>query len=394
MSLSDRATAGGCALGFGVGWNVSNVGAVADQLADDYGVALATVGLFTTALFVLHAALQIPAGRAVDRAGARRVGFAALAVLAIANGLLLIAPDAELALAARALAGLGTALGFVAGIDYVRSQGGSAFAQGLYGGVALCAGGVALAVVPQLAGPLDWRAAYWSALVVAVVGALVLMVGPSDRHRARPARASPVGSTAVARQPLLGDRRLYGLCLLYMASFGLAIVLGNWVVTLLERAGGYSNATAGLVGSLILGAGIVSRPLGGWLARAYPERIRAIMAGSYVVSAAATLVLAVAGPPALSAVGALALGLASGIPFAASLGAAARVRPDAPAAAIAMVNMSANVLIVVGTPLVGLTFALPGDGRIGFLLAVGVLLAAMLAVPAVRSLAPAPASRV
>ena len=143
------------------------------------------------------------------------------------------------------------------------------------------------------------------------------------------------------------------------------------------------------MGSLILGAGIVSRPLGGWLARTYSQHIRAILTASYAASAAGTVVLAIAGPPALSALGALLLGLASGIPFAASLVAAARVRPDAPAAAIAMVNMSANLLIVVGTPLVGLTFALPGDGRIGFLAAMGVLLAAMLVVPTVRSLTPA-----
>ncbi len=390
--MTDRATAGGCALGFGVGWNVSNVGAVADQLADDYGVALATVGLFTTALFVLHAALQIPAGRAVDRFGARRIGFVALAVIALANVLLLIAADPALAIAARALAGVGTALGFVSGIDYVRSHGGSAFAQGLYGGVALAAGGVALAVVPQLAGPLDWRAAYWSALVVAGAGALVLLLGPSDQHRSRPEPLPSSGHGAPARVPLLRDRRLYGLCVLYMASFGVAIVLGNWVVTLLERAGGYSNATAGLVGSLILGAGIVSRPLGGWVARRHPTRIRSVMALSYAVSAAGTLVIAVAGPPALSAAGALALGLASGIPFAASLGAAARVRPDAPAAAIAMVNMAANLLIVAGTPLVGLAFMLPGDGRIGFLAASALLVAAMLVVPTVRGLTPARAS--
>ena len=116
------------------------------------------------------------------------------------------------------------------------------------------------------------------------------------------------------------------------------------------------------------------------------------MALSYAVSAAGTLVIAVAGPPALSAAGALALGLASGIPFAASLGAAARVRPDAPAAAIAMVNMAANLLIVAGTPLVGLAFMLPGDGRIGFLAASALLIAAMLVVPTVRGLTPARAS--
>ena len=107
---------------------------------------------------------------------------------------------------------------------------------------------------------------------------------------------------------------------------------------------------------------------------------------SALAQAAGTLVLAAAGPPALSALGALLLGLAAGIPFAASFGAAARVRPDAPAAAIAMVNMAANLVIVAGTPLVGLTFSLPGDGRIGFLVTAALWLSALLVLPSVRVL--------
>jgi predicted MFS family arabinose efflux permease len=176
-----------------------------------------------------------------------------------------------------------------------------------------------------------------------------------------------------------------------MASFGFSIVLGNWVVPLLTRAADYSEGLAGGVGSLILAAGVVSRPLGGWIARTHPTRIKAALTASFAASAAGTVILAVAGPPALSALGALLLGLAAGIPFAASFGAAARVRPDAPAAAIAMVNMAANLLIVVATPLVGLSFALPGDGRLGFVVTAALWLAAVLVVPTVRELEPAPA---
>lgn len=387
--MTHRATAGGCALGFAVGWNVSNVGAIADTMADDYGVGLATVGLFTTALFVVHAALQIPAGRAVDRFGARRIGFASLTVISLANLLALVAPDPALAIGTRAIAGLGTALGFVAGIDYVRTHGGSPFAQGLYGGISLAAGGVAIAVVPQLVGSFEWRAPYVSALIVAAAGLAVLAVGPSDRYRARPAPMHADARGRAVGPTLLRDRRLYRLCVIYMSSFGLSVILANWVVSLLERGGDYSNATAGLVGSLILVAGVVSRPLGGWALRRYADRIRPILAASFAIAAAGTLILAIAGPPPLSAFGALILGLAAGIPFAASFSAAARVRPDAPAAAIAMVNMAANLLIVAGTPLVGLSFSLPGDGRVGFLVATAIWLLAILMVPTVRELHPA-----
>jgi MFS family permease len=386
--MSHRATVGGCALGLAIGWNVSDVGAIADTVADDYAVSLTTVGLFTTALFVVHAALQIPAGRAVDHRGARRIGFVALGVLAVANGVALVAPSPELLFFARAAMGVGTALGFVAGSDYVRAQGGTAFAQGLYGGIALGAGGFALAVVPQLVGPLGFRAPFASALVLAVLAGAVLAAGPRDRprhleHAERPVLAGAPG--------LLRDSRLYRLCVLYMASFGFSIVLGNWVVPLLTRAADYSEGLAGGVGSLILAAGVVSRPLGGWIARTHPTRIKAALTASFAASAAGTVILAVAGPPAFSALGALLLGLAAGIPFAASFGAAARVRPDAPAAAIAMVNMAANLLIVVATPLVGLSFALPGDGRLGFVVTAVLWLAAVLVVPTVRELEPDPA---
>jgi MFS family permease len=384
-----RAVVGGCALGVAVGWNVSNIGAVAEQTAEAYDVSLATVGLFTTALFVCHAVLQIPAGRAVDRLGARRVGFVALAVLAVANAAALAAPDPALAICLRALAGVGTALGFIAGIDYVRSQGGSAFAQGLYGGVALGVGGVALALVPQFENATGWRAPWASALVLAAGGAAMLAAGPPDRAAAGGPR---IGRASVQGAPgLLRDPRLMRLAVLYMASFGLTVILGNWVVTLLTRASDMGDGEAGAIGSLVLLTGVVSRPLGGWIAREHPAHVRRVLAASFVVSAAGTLVLAATGPAWLSVLGALMVGFASGIPFAASFGAAASVRPDAPAAAVALVNMAANLLIVAGTPLVGLTFSLPGDGRIGFAAATAVWLLALAVLPAVRELGPRPA---
>jgi MFS family permease len=161
------AVAGGCALGFAAGWNISNTGAVANALSEEYGISLAVVGLFTTALFVVHLVMQIPAGRLSDWLGPRRVGFVGLAILALANAAAMIAPEAGLALAARMVCGVGLALGFLSGSDYVRSSGGSPFAQGLYGGIALLGGGVAIAVVPAVEDWIGWRSPFVTALVVA-----------------------------------------------------------------------------------------------------------------------------------------------------------------------------------------------------------------------------------
>ena len=76
VSTATRAAAGGVGLGLSAGWNLANVGAIADDTGRAYGVSLTMVGVFTTALFVMHAAMQLPAGRLTDRYGARRVGLA------------------------------------------------------------------------------------------------------------------------------------------------------------------------------------------------------------------------------------------------------------------------------------------------------------------------------
>jgi MFS transporter, NNP family, nitrate/nitrite transporter len=384
--VSPRVATAGLLLGLAVGWNVSNLGAVAERIAADYGVALGTVGLFTTATFLVHALLQIPAGRVIDARGARRAAFAALAFMMAANAIALVAPEPALAVCARALVGVGTALGFLAGLDYVRRHGGSVFAQGLYGGASLAGGGMALAIIPQLDDQLGWRAPFVSVLVVSAAAAAALAVSSADAERQPRQPAAPGSSVPQAPPPILRDPRLYRLCIVFSASFGLAIVVGNWVVTLLERAGGYRQALAGVVGSLVLLAGIVGRPLGGWLVRRSPARTRPLVSGCFVASAAGTVVLAFSDHLGLTVMAALAVGIASGVPFAASFSAAARVRPEAPAAAIGMVNMAANAAIVVGTPLLGFSFALPGDGRVGFLAVAGLWIVAATAVPVVREL--------
>jgi len=362
-----RAAAGGFALAVTPGWNVANTGAVADELAGAYGVSLAVVGLFTTALFVTHAALQIPAGRLCDRFGARRVGLAGLVVVAVASGGALAWREAAFGIALRALAGVGTALSFVAGSDYVRSTVGSAVAQGFYGGVSMAGGGAALALVPHWE---TWRAPFASAVVVAGIAVLLVLAAP--REAARP----PVA----AGLPTIADRRLGRLAAMHAASFGFSVVLGNWVVTLLERNGGASSGVAGAIGALVLLLGVVTRPLGG---RLYGRS--AVLRASFLAGGAGTALLAIATPLPLALAASAVVGLAAGIPFAPSFAGAARLRPDAPGAAIGLVNTAAAVTILVATPLVGLTFSLPGDGRIGFLVVAVLWAATAAAVPPERS---------
>ena len=95
--------------------------------------------------------------------------------------------------------------------------------------------------------------------------------------------------------------------------------------------------------------------------------------------ACGSAILALGGPLWLSTAAALVLGLGAGLPFAVVFAAAQRLRPDAPAAAMAAVNGTAILAILVGTPLAGLAFELPGDGRLAFA-AIAALSAAALVV--------------
>ena len=206
--------------------------------------------------------MQIPGGRLIDRVGARSVGLASLAVVAAANALALARADRSgSASAARVLMGLGTGAGFVAGIDLVRSGKGGPFWQGAYGGATMAAGGLALMVVPQLVGEPRLARAVLDRARPRARGC-----APRPRRASAPACPATPMPTRRCRRSVLGDRRLWPLGAVQMATFGLSVVAGNWIVTLLEHEG-HGRSISGVVGGLVLFAGVVTRPAGGLAVR-------------------------------------------------------------------------------------------------------------------------------
>ncbi len=101
----------GLVLGGALTWNIANTGAAAEDLGHAYGVSLGAIGLLTTALFVTHLLSQIPAGIVADRIGPRRVAWLAILCIVAGNVVLLASDAFGVALAARALTGLGTGPG-------------------------------------------------------------------------------------------------------------------------------------------------------------------------------------------------------------------------------------------------------------------------------------------
>ena len=362
---------GGIGVGIAVGWNIALLGPIATRLAHVYDVSLTVVLLFVTVQFVVHMLMQIPGGRAADRFGARNSALLGLVLITVGSALSLPAPDAWLGFLGRAVVGVGTGLAFVGGSDYIRVRGGSALLQGLYGSGSVLAPGIAVAVVPLLTDRLGWRAPYLSAIVVAGVCAVLLGLAPAAARTARHAGER-------LESGFFRDRRLYRFAAIHAMSFGFSVVVGNTVVTLLEHHG-HSKRSAAIAGSLTLLLSFFTRIAGGPLLRR-SDAARWV-AVSLVLGGFGAIALALPLPyGALVAVAAI-VGLAAGTPFAMAFTGTAQARPDAPGAAIGFINAWASLVIVAGTPLVGLTFSWPGDGRIGFV-AIGVLAAlAALATP-------------
>jgi MFS family permease len=316
--------------------------------------------------------MQIPGGRAADRWGARSSALLGMAIVIAGNAISLPAPATALAFAGRAVVGVGTGFAFVGGSDYIRTRGGGALLQGMYGGGSVLAPGIAIVVVPALASTsLGWRAAYLSAIVACAACAVLLVASPSSPNTARHAGER-------LDRTFFRDRTLYRLAAIHAMSFGFSVIVGNWVVTLLEHHG-HSKAVSAAAGSLTLLLGFFTRIWGGWVL-AQP-RSQAIIAGSLVVGGVGAILLALPLPIVALVICAAVVGLAAGVPFAKAFVGAAAARPDAPGAAVGFVNAWASLVIVAAAPLVGLTFSLPGDGRIGFVV-LGILTAlASLATP-------------
>lgn len=368
--MSRRGLLGGSAVGFAAGWNIANTGAAAGELSDAYAVGLGAVGLLTTALFVVHMAMQLPSGRLSDRLGPWPVCASGVAVLAACNCALALSASMPLATGVRALAGVGTALAFIGGSDLVRLSGGSPLAQGIYGGVATAGGGAALGIVPLVTGAAGWRAPFVTGIAIALLAAALLAGAPRPPH-------APSRPATVALRGIAGDTRLIQLAILFAASFGLSVAIGNWVAALLEERVGTSASVAGLAASLTLALGIVSRPLGGWIMRERPTVLGTAVAASALAGAGGTIAVAVGSLP-VAIGGAAAIGLAAGIPFATAFTGAAAAVPGSPAAAVGFVNAASALTILVVTPAVGA--ALDRDAGTAAFVTLAVVWAASAAV--------------
>jgi nitrate/nitrite transporter NarK len=361
-------------VGFAFSANYTNHAPMLVVLSERFALSQGKAGLITTAIFLTHALMQVPGGRLADRFGSLRVLVLALAWVALANMALGLSVSYAQLLFFKALAGIGTGTCFAAGARYtVASFRGPALhlAQGFYGGSILLGAGFVIFAVPQMLDVLSWRGAFMGCAVIALALSLYcLWAAP---------RPEAVAAPPARFAQMLVHPGLWLLGVVQMATFGLMIVVGTWITTLLRTTLGMPLKAAALLGSLVLLLGIVTRPLGGWLA--HWMRLRLVVGISLVLSSASCAALAASHSFWLTFAAIVGMAIGSGVPYAGCFNRAAALFPGRAGAAIGLVNMIGIVMILAGTPATGRLADATGSLRSSFL-ALGVFsFLAALSVP-------------
>ncbi len=374
----------GCIVAFAYSANYTNHAPLASALMREFGFNNALAGFLTTGIFLTHAGMQIPGGYLVDRFGSRRIVLIALLWVATGNFLMAAAGAYWQLLFCKIFTGMGTGVCFVGGARYVHE--GCAgprlnVAQGFFGGSIQLGAGFVIFAVPLVYKLAVWRATFLISAGMVLVAA-VIWITKAPLVEFPP---SPPGKFHL----MLLAPQLWLLGLFQMATFGMSVVVGSWVVVLLVKVMKVPVTRAGMIGSLVLLLGIVSRPLGGALRQHIG--IRPLFAGSLVMISLGCFLLL---PSSISLITALAavvlIGIGVGIPYAAMFSRAANLFPGRAAAAMGFVNMLGIVMILGGAPLVGHLADLTGSFKTSFAVLGGFSLAACAAVPLLDREDPAP----
>ena len=310
---------------------------------DDLGAGLLSTSLFTSYLFTT----LVTTGLA-ERLGPKRIVGAGLAVSTLGTLAFAIAPNYAVALTAKAIQGIGSALAFVAAARYLAGLYGDRrnhFALGLYGGGFPLGSALALLAMPPLASTLgSWRGAFWvEALLVGTAAALWWRVPDVPR---------------VARSGNIRDALRCPNCwwtsLQHAAGFGMAIASGTWITVYLLREFHLPLELSGLLGSLLLVLAVVARSLGGFLlARERMPTRRVMRVGDLAIVAGVVLLAIPDRPLAVALGGAVLVGIGVGLPYSAVFNTAAASLPSAPGAAQGLAAIGGTVGVMIGAPVMG-----------------------------------------
>ena len=220
---------------------------IGPELAREFGLSAAGLGLLSGIYFFAFALFQLPLGILLDRYGPRRVN-ATLLMVAAAGGLWFSFADSIVQLTlARALIGLGVSGCLMASfsafalwypVERLATMNGIAFASGMLGAIAVT---VPLEVVLRL---LSWREVFHGVVGLTVVVSLLLFFVVPEKASSRKAVSNvPLAVQLREYAALARDAAFWRTALCVGASQLAVVSLATlWVATWLRDVAGYTQA--------------------------------------------------------------------------------------------------------------------------------------------------------
>ncbi len=330
------------------GFTYSDHAPLIPLVSADFGLDDLGAGFLSTALFMSYLGATLVTTGLADRIGPKRMVGAGLAVSAAGTVLFAASPGYSVALAAKAVQGVGSALAFVAGARYLAGLYGERrnhFALGLYGGGFPLGSAIALVAMPPLAAVLGgWRGAFWAEAAFVSAAAILWWAAPS---------VSPVARPGTIRDALRCPN-CWWTSLQHAAGFGMGIASGTWITVYLLREFGLPLELSGLLGSLLLVLAVLTRPLGGFLlAREHVPTRRVMRLGDLAIVAGVVLLALPDRPLPIALVGAVLVGIGVGLPYSAVFNTAAASLPGAPGAAQGLAAIGGTTGVMIGAPAMG-----------------------------------------
>jgi MFS family permease len=268
----------------------------------------------------------------------------------------------------RILPGLGLALGNTLGAVWARNAGGVRL-LGIFGAAFQLGIAFALLLGSALSDlGVDWRVGF---VISAALGAAAFFATPGGQDTPAAVGKHGAGFLTLA----VRHARVYRLSLLFMAIYGVPLMLGAWLIQYLLDEGDLAKSLAGLLAFLLFGLSAVTRVYGARLQqRGAPHAVTAGVLGAAGIGLAALVVDPVA---TVALAGTVLLAVGFGIPYATGVLEAQQLYPEASSEPVALLTLLGLVPPIAGVPLIGRALD-TGDGRLAFgILAGFVLLAAV-----------------
>ncbi len=280
---------------------------IVEDMRASLGITYAQAGALISVYLVAILLFQLPAGYVIDRRDPRSLILASAAVVLVLSLLIYAFPRYDVLFALRFLSGIPVAFLFVPSAFLVRRAfpGSSGRALGLF-----LSGPPAGTAIGNLLGPTIAAAFGWPAVYIAFTLPWIVLL-PVFAYFARdlpPQEVEPFSTRDYIAA--FRNRELWKVGAVFACSYAAYIFYSGWSPTYLEVNGVTSAAALGILSAAIPAAGIVSRPIGGYLEEktfaADKRRIPLIAFGLLVASSLAAPFLGLGAAPLLMAGGFLA----------------------------------------------------------------------------------------